>query len=231
MDDGFSAPSYPTAFGITFTPQVIGVVTAIAGVGLAGYIGFKMVVPQVEKSQELKESIELKQLDLDQKKASIARQKDLIASLNEAKLKQKQVLGLFSSQKALDTLLLDLNRVITGSNATLSKFTPDYGASGILTDSSLGAELNYKLKRQVTDVSFSGTFAQSLSIMQAIDRLQTVLVIRDLKMEVKSRDKDAIGEPEVTSSFKLYAYVPLSEEEAKAAEQAKKAAEASKEKK
>ena len=231
MDDGFSAPSYPTAFGITFTPKVIGIVTAIAGIGLAGYIGANMVVPQIEKSAELKESIKQKTSELETKQATIARQDDLIAELKQAEIKQKQVLGLFSSQKALDTLLLDLNRLITSSNANLSKFTPDYGKSGIVTDGSLGPELNNMLKRQVTSVSFSGTFAQSLSIMQSIDKLQTVLVVRDLKMEVASRSDDAIGEPEVRSSFQLYAYVPLSEEQIRAAQQAQAEKEAEKEKK
>lgn len=231
MDDEYLAPSYPTAFGITFTPKVIGIVTALAGVGLAAYIGANMVAPQLEEAQELRESIELKQADLEKKQATIARQDDLIAELRQAEIKNKQVLGLFSSQKALDTLLLDLNRVINNSNARLSKFNPDYGASGIVTDGSLGPELNYKLKRQVTNVAFSGTFAQSLSIMQAIDRLQTVLVVQDLKMEVGARDKESTGEPKVSSSFKLYAYVPLTEEERKAAEAAQKAKEAEKEKK
>ncbi|MEM9137789.1 MAG: pilus assembly protein PilO [Cyanobacteria bacterium P01_F01_bin.42] len=225
MDDGFNTPSYPTAFGITFTPKIIGIVTAVVGVGLAGYIGLNMVSPELEKSSELKEAIELKQIDLERKQAAIARQDDLIAELRAAKGKQRQVLGLFSEQKALDTLLLDLNRLITSSNASLSKFTPNYDESGIVSDGSLGPELNYMLKRQVTDVAFSGTFAQSLSIMQAIDKLQTVLVIEDLKMEVGSRGKDDVGPPKVSSNFKLYAYVPLSEEEIRAAKQAQQAQE------
>ena len=203
MDDGFSTTSYPTAFGITFTPKVIGVVTALGGIALAGYIGVKMVGPQIETSQTLKESIANKELELDKKTTQIARRNEIVAELNKARSKQKEVLGLFSSQKALDTLLLDLNRVISTSNATLSKFTPNYESSGIVSDGSLGPELNYKLKRQVTNVAFSGTFAQSLSIMQAVDKLQTVLVIQDLKMEVVSSKTNG-GEPRVNSAFKLF---------------------------
>lgn len=222
MDDDFSpSPSYPTAFGIEFTPKILGVITAIAGIGLAGYIGSKMVLPQIEQSQTLKESIQQKKDDFAKKTATIARRNELVAQLNRAKAKQGEVLGLFSSQKSLDTLLLDLNRVITTSNASLSKFTPNYASSGIVSDSSLGPELNFKLKRQVTDVSFAGTFAQSLSIMQAIDRLQTVLVIQDLKMKVETTKE--LGEPDVTSTFKLYAYVPLTPEEAQAAQAAAQA--------
>jgi type IV pilus assembly protein PilO len=222
MGDGFNTPSYPTAFGITLTPQILGVVAALAGIGLAGYIGAKMVMPQIEQSQETKASIDLKQRDFDKKTATIARRDELVAQLTQEKAKQGEVLGLFSDQKSLDTLLLDLNRVITTSNANLSNFTPNYETSGIVSDGSLGPELNYKLKRQVTDVSFAGTFAQSLSIMQAIDRLQTVLVIQDLKMNVVK--SESLGEPDVTSTFKLFAYVPLSAEEAQVAKAAAEAA-------
>ena len=218
MDDGFSTTSYPTAFGITFTPKVIGVITAIGGLAVAGFVGLKMVGPQLEAAQTLRESIANKELDLEQRTSQIARRNDIVVQLNQAKSKQQEVLGLFSSQKALDTLLLDINRVISTSQASLSKFTPNYELSGIVNDNSLGPELNFKLKRQVTDVGFSGTFAQSLSIMQSIDKLQTVLVIQDLNMEVV-KNKDNIGEPQVRSTFKLYAYVPLTAEEMRAAEQ------------
>lgn len=212
MDDGFDAPSYPTAFGITFTPKITGILAALLGVGLAAYLGNLLVAPQLEQTQQLQESIAQKELELQQKTNTVKQLKQLIASLNAAKAKQAEVRGLFSSQKALDTLLLDLNRVIKSSGATLLTFTPNYGSSGVLADSSLGAELNNKLKRQVTDVSFRGSFAETLGIMQAIDKLQTVLVVQDLNLSVATQDKNEAGTV-VTSRFKLYAYVPLSPEE------------------
>ncbi|MCM1981281.1 pilus assembly protein PilO [Lyngbya confervoides] len=220
MEDGFDTPSYPVAFGVTLTPQVLGVLAAIGGVALAGYIGVQLVGPQLEQNQQAREAIAQKELDLSQKEASVRRLDELVASLNQVKDKREEVRELFSSQKALDTLLLDLNRVISTSNAQLMKFTPNYEASGVVADGSLGPELNYKLKRQVTDVSFQGTFDQTLRIMQAIDRLQTVLVVQELKMEVgKNDDQSFQVEPEVSSSFQLYAYVPLTPEEAAAAQQ------------
>ncbi len=234
MNDGFDPPNYPTAFGVTFTPKVFGIIAAVAGIGLAAYVGTQLVGPQLEQAQQLRDSISQKEIELQQKTATVSQLKQLVSSLNQAKVRQAEVRGLFSQQKALDTLLLDLNREMNKSGATLLKFTPEYGNSGVISDGSLGPELNLKLKRQVTDVSFRGTFAQTLSIMQSIDKLQTVLVVQDLNLSVAPDKKDADSEEssskQVTSKFKLYAYVPLTSEEIAAvqAQQATQAKEAEK---
>jgi type IV pilus assembly protein PilO len=219
MNDGFDTPSYPTAFGISLTPKVIGILAAVGGIALAGYIGTQLVSPQLEQAKTLQGNITQLETDLQQKQETVQRLNQLVVTLNQAKAKHAEVRSLFSDQQALDTLLIDLNRVISTSNAKLLNFAPDYTASGIVTDSSLGPELNNKLKRQVTSVSFQGTFDQTLAIMQSIDRLQTVLVIQDLSMELNAPDKESNVET-ITSKFKLYAYVPLSLEEIKATQAA-----------
>jgi type IV pilus assembly protein PilO len=221
MNDGFDTPSYPTAFGISFTPKVIGILAGLGGIALAGYIGTQLISPQLEQAKTLQGNITQLETDLQQKQETVQRLNQLVASLNQAKAKHAEVRSLFSDQQALDTLLIDLNRVITASKAKLLNFAPDYGASGVVADGSLGPELNSKLKRQVTAVSFQGSFDQTLAIMQSIDRLQTVLVIQDLSMELNPPDKEGSGTVEtITSKFKLYAYVPLSLEEVKAAQAA-----------
>ncbi|NJK28951.1 MAG: pilus assembly protein PilO [Acaryochloridaceae cyanobacterium CSU_3_4] len=213
-------PSYPTLFGITFTPTITGALVAVAGIGLAVYAATQFVSPKLSEYQEIKTRVEQKKTDLEQKEATAQRVDAIVAQVNRAKQENKDVRGLFSDQQALDTLLLDLNRVIVSTNAELLTFKPTYETSGVVADSSLGETLNNKIKRQVTAVSFQGTFNQTLQIMQAIDQLQTVLVVRDLSMELQTTDKP--GEPRnvVKSTFNLHAYVPLSPEEAVAAAQA-----------
>lgn len=215
-EDELLGPSYPTLFGITFTPTVSGILAAVVGVGLAAYVGTQLVSPKITEYQGLQESVEQKKTDLEQKEATTQRVDEIVARLNRAKRENSEVRTLFSDQKALDTLLLDLNRVIVSSNAELQTFKPNHSSSGTVTDSSLGAPLNSKIKRQVTAVSFQGTFNQTLQIMQAIDRLQTVLVVRDLSMELKKPEKFGPRNL-VKSTFNLHAYVPLSAEEAAAA--------------
>ncbi|MEO0375731.1 MAG: pilus assembly protein PilO [Cyanobacteria bacterium P01_A01_bin.17] len=215
-------PSYPTAFGITFTPTIQGLLVAVAGIGLAGYLGSLLIGPAIGEFQEVSQKVEEKELALQQSAETARRVNEIVASLNEAKAENAEVRGLFSSQQALDTLLLDLNQLIVGTNAQLLKFTPEYAQSGVITDSSVGEPLNNKLKRSVTSVSFEGNFNQTLTVMQAIDKLQTVLVVRDLSVELPSNNQSELGAPNnlVKSTFKLYAYVPLTPEEAAAAAQA-----------
>ncbi len=222
------APSYPTAFGITFTPMIQGLLIAVAGVGLAGYLGTQLIGPAIGEFQEVSQNVADKEQALKQSEETARKVNEIVASLNAAKTENAEVRGLFSTQQALDTLLLDLNQLIVGTNAQLLKFKPEYGQSGVITDSSVGAPLNNKLKRQVTSVSFEGNFNQTLTVMQAIDKLQTVLVVRDLSVVLPGNNRSELGEPNnlVKSTFKLFAYVPLTPEEAAAAAQAAKEAQA-----
>jgi type IV pilus assembly protein PilO len=214
-DSTIQEPSYPSAFGITFTPSVSGIVLAVVGVAAAGWMALTFIGPKLSEMQELNNSISQKKESLASQQKTLNEIQTIVARVNQAQSKNKEVRGLFSTQQALDTLLLDLNRIIVTSNAQLQKFTPDYASSGTLVDGSLGPELNNKLKRQVTDVAFEGNFTQTLEIMRTIDRLQTVLVLRDFKMLLKPAASGPSATPNniVTCSFKLYAYVPLTEEE------------------
>lgn len=211
---GTDGPSYPTAFGITFTPTVSGAAIGVIGALGAAWMAMNLLGPAYTQVQEVQGRVT-------QKKEDVRRQDDLLkevqeveARVNKAKAENTQVRGLFSNQQALDTLLLDLNRLISTNSAEMQKFVPV--SSGVVNDGSLGTELNNKVKSQVTTVEFTGTFNQTLEIMRAVDRLQTVLVLKEFKMDLQqstgTREKPAPNNL-VKSSFKLYAYVPLTEEE------------------
>ena len=212
--DTVTGPAYPSAFGITFTPTVSGIALAVVGVAAAGWLALTFIGPKFSEMQELRDSIAQKQANIQSKQQTVQNLQAIVARVNQAQTRNRDVRSLFSTQQALETLLLDLNRIIVASGAQLQRFVPDYATSGILTDSSLGPELNSKLKRQVTDVAFEGSFTQTLAIMQAIDRLQTVLVLRDFKMTLKPPGSGPnAANNTVSCSFKLYAYVPLTDEE------------------
>jgi len=212
--------TYPIVFGQTLTPAVSGVLIAVAGLGGAIYLAMKFVAPAYVRQQELKTSVATKETELTQKQETVQRIDAIKADGERAQALNTEVRSLFSTEKTLDTLLLDLNRLINQSGAQLVTFTPDYAASGPLADSSLGTELNGKLKRQVTTVAFDGTFNQTLAIMRNLERLQPLLVVKDFSAQLQETDQPTQPQNQLRSSFKLHAYVPLTPEEAAAAAKA-----------
>ncbi|MEA5599213.1 pilus assembly protein PilO [Rivularia sp. UHCC 0363] len=222
---------YPVIFGITFTPIISGVLIGLLGVAGAAYLLLNFVMPAWEtfgqkqsKQQELEGQVE-------QKKASLQNIDKIKAELALAKRQQSQVLAVFANEKTLDTLLIDLNRLVEAGNVQLSanavkakleKFTPDSQGTQPVTDGSLGAAVDGKLKRSSTEISISGTYEQTQSILRNIERLQPLLLVKDyqstlLAETIKEGEPTRVGPTPITTNFKLEALVPMNPQEAAAA--------------
>ncbi len=225
------ASPYPVIFGITFTPIISGVLIGLLGVAGAAYLLLNFVMPAWEtfgqkqsKQQELEGQVE-------QKKASLQNIDKIKAELALAKRQQSQVLAVFANEKTLDTLLIDLNRLVEAGNVQLSanavkakleKFTPDSQGTQPVTDGSLGAAVDGKLKRSSTEISISGTYEQTQSILRNIERLQPLLLVKDyqstlLAETIKEGEPARVGPTPITTIFKLEALVPMNPQEVAAA--------------
>lgn len=229
------SPSYPTAFGITFTPKVSGILIGVLGLLGATYLLLNVVQPTWQRYQELDSEVKSKQGQLARKeeiKKEIAQAK---VKLAQAQQKNKEVLSLFPNQKTLDTLLLDLNNPIKSRNATLTSFEPVKEAQSAAANNSAGAVPGGgKLQRKIYNVSMEGNFDQVQSILRSFERLQSMVVVRDFKSELnddqgflinfdnnqatpaifKREGKKVIprGKPTLKTSFKLDALVPVTDE-------------------
>ncbi len=130
------------------------------------------------------------------------------------------------------------------AKSQLKKFEPDLTKTGVITDSSYGTLVNNQLKRQTVNVEFSGNFSQTQEILRSVERLQPLLVLKNMDVTA-GKDGSAGGssyrlfelrgdrvqfltncqpEPVLTSKFQLEALLPLTPEEAAAAAAAAKAA-------
>jgi len=235
-------PNYPTAFGITFTPRVGGIVIAVLGLLGATYLLMNVVQPTWEEYQSLQSSVQDKENQIQGQKQLQQQIKAKQAELVKAKQQNKQVLGLFTNEKALDTLLLDINSPVKSRNGTLVSFKPEANnpqqpdGSDIVNDGSLGPLVNGKLKRERINVELKGNFDQVQSILRSFERLQTLLLIRDFKAELdddqgllinvangksvpaifKKEDNKVIpgGKPTLRTTFTLEALSPVTNEEA-----------------
>ena len=194
VEEQEEAPSYPTAFGITFTPTVSGVAVAILGLGVAAYLATQLVQPIWQQYQELKAQREDKRGQLEDL-AKIKKQiEQKRVELDKAKQQNKRVLGLFANEESLDTLLGDLDRLIPKTNQKqrwqLTQFKPqqagqaDQNADGVINDGSLGSLVNGKLERRTFEIEMRGNFDQVLSTLRRLERLQSLLIVKDYKSEI-----------------------------------------------
>lgn len=237
-------PKYPTAFGITFTPTVCGIIVGALGLVAAGYLLLNVVQPSWEENQKIQTEIKTTK---DQIAASGEIQKQIKqkqVQLEQVKLENKQVLNLFGTQRSLDTLLLDLNSFVKSRNGTMLRFEPQKEIAA-RTNNKNAAPLpgEGKLERKIYNVEFEGSFDQVQSILRSFERLQSLLLVKDFTAKVSDdqgvvvnvtngksvpavfkREKNQVipgGKPTITTTFKLEALYPATEEEA-AAQPAKK---------
>lgn len=234
QDDG---PNYPTAFGITFTPRVGGIIVGVAGLMGALYLLMNAVQPAWEKYQTLEGEVKDRQGQIANKQQIQKEIAQAQKKLDEAKLKNQQVLSLFPNQKTLDTLLLDLNSPIKSSASQLTSYEPvkEAQAGGSGSETSAQVPGNGKLQRKTYNIVLEGNFDQVQSIMRSFELLQSLLVVRDFKSELTDQQIFLINDsgqatpafikkdtragavqarPTLKTTFKLDALVPTSEIEA-----------------
>ncbi|NJM68722.1 MAG: pilus assembly protein PilO [Scytonema sp. RU_4_4] len=221
--------SQPVVFGITLTPKVSGIILGVLGIAGAAYIAMNFVFPLLDSIQQQETKQNELQQAIDQKKSYIKQIDKVQQEQALAKQQQLQVLALFANEKTLDTLLLDLNRLVESSNtqilknavrAKLKKYVPS-GKAEPITDGSFGSLVNGKLKRSSINIEILGTYEQTQSIFRNIERLQPLLIVRDYQSSlspesVTQQDKvlvRRVGPTLISTSFQLQALMPLSQEE------------------
>jgi type IV pilus assembly protein PilO len=229
-----ATPAHPVVFGIAFTPKIIGILVGVIGLAGAGYIFLNLLMPAWESYQQQQAKSTELQGQIEQKKASIKQIGKVKDELAQAKQQKVQVLGLFANEKTLDTLLLDLNRLIESGSAPtsinavrakLKRFVPVSPKPEPVTDGSLGLQVDGKLQRSSINAEISGTYEQTQSIMRNIERLQPLLIVKDYQanlapVEARSpSDKTSmrVGPAAINTSFQLQVLMPLSPEEVAAA--------------
>jgi type IV pilus assembly protein PilO len=232
--------SYPVAFGVTFTPKVIGLVVGGLGVLGAVYMILNIVMPEFTKFQDLQTKSKDLQGKIEQTNLQAKQADKLLAELAQSQQQQSQVLALLANEKSLETLLIDTSRLVSYSNATamgsnairakLKKFAPAGEKPEIIIDNSLGEKVNNKLKRQVIKVEIEGHFEQTQAIMRNIERLQPLLLVQNYDSKLVPPEKEdtddnktavRTGVGKISTSFDLVALMPLTaEEQAEAAAKA-----------
>lgn len=236
---GLEKPAFPVVLGVPLTPKKIGAGVAVLGLAGGAFILLNLVMPAWDSFQQQQTKNNELQAQVDQKKANLRKIDQVKAALEEAKQQRTQVLGLFANEKTLDTLLLDLNRLVESGNyrvfgnsvrAKLKKFVPNGQDAETIIDGSLGLQVNGKLKSRSISIEIVGTYEQIQAIMRNIERMQPLFIVKNYQSTVappepsSQSDKVLIkrGPTAISSSFELQALMALTAEEL--AEAAAKAA-------
>ncbi|MCL2931007.1 MAG: hypothetical protein MGG11_01515 [Trichodesmium sp. MAG_R03] len=229
--------------GVSFKdPRLIGGVIGILGLGIAGVLGYSQLKPTIENNAKLQKEIEIAKVKILEKKQQIQEQPNVEAENKIAEKQRKDVTSLFATEKTIKTLLYDINKLIEQINggitdqeqqAKMTEFQPVEPKNGnyIVNDNSLGPLVNGKLKRREFKVKFEGSYPQTRAFMIAIERMQTLLVMKNLRtkleqgnqvieVEWKQNKFVPVSKPEsrLIISFDMHALLALSEQESLAKE-------------
>jgi type IV pilus assembly protein PilO len=221
---------YPKLFGVSITPTVGAIGLTLLGAVAAYLLWSNLVQGTLQRNQELKADIAAKEEQLKNQGDAQKQIADAKVKLQSAKQLQADVRSLFATEDSLNTLLLDVNERVQSVNAgvtdpdkraSLAQFDLNTDKSGVINDSSLGAEVNGKLERRVYDVQIKGSYPQTQSIIRNIERLQPLLIVTGLTsnldratQKIVLDDKGRItptGQPDtqILTAFQLSALLPV----------------------
>lgn len=206
--------SYPTAFGVTFTPPIIGGIVAIIGLLGTAYIALTFIQPAFDEYNTKQNELAAKIKEVEELKKTVQNIEKLQGDLVKAEAQRKEVLSLFSTERNLDTLLLDINNSVKERRADLKTFAPVVPATQTAQQQTTSA--NDPFQRQTFTIALDGTFEQMQAIIRNIERLQVLTVVREFNTTVTKEPKIVInqgqatisGAPTLTTTFKLETIVP-----------------------
>lgn len=218
-------------------PKIIGIGVGVLGAGLAGWIVYSSVMPAIEKGKSLNTQLSEAIAQIKTQQDQIKERPKAEAALVEAQQNREDVTRLFASDRTMETLLYDINKLVDTINsgvkdeenmAKMTRFDPQVPKDGnyIVNDGSLGPSVNGKLKRREFKVEFEGTYAQTRAFAIALERMQPLLVVKNLRTQLEQQGATLqvewkqgkfipveVSENRLKTSFDLHALLALSEKE------------------
>lgn len=230
QDTGGEQSAYPTAFGVTFTPPVIGGVLVAVGILAGLWLLFSKVMPAFQANGELSNQIELDKQNLKTQRENLANRGEFVARQEAALAEYDQTMELFANEESLDTLLLDISQQLPNPKDVLRSFSPE-GEVEVVDDGSLGESVNGMLKRQDYKVSIEGTYQETQDFLDSLERLQPLMLVSgvdtqaaELVQEVNVGPFGQVSinrkDPQLKTSLNLQALIERPREEFEADRQA-----------
>lgn len=225
---------YPTAFGVTFTPPLVGGLLVALGLIAGLWLLFSRVLPTLQSNRDLAQQVEDSRISLEQQQQNLANRSEFVARQEAAIAEYDQAMDLFADPEDLDTLLLDISQQIPNPKGLLQSFSPE-GEVEIVSEGLLGEEVNGMLKRQAYNVVIDGTYQETQDFLDSLERLDPLLLVQGIQTEAAELVQEVnVGpfgqvsinrqDPQLTTTLSIDALIERSREEFEADRQAAAAA-------
>jgi len=200
-------------FGQTLSARTLGIALGVIGIVVAGYGFATFVQPLLTTLDTLNTGIDTKNQSITTKSGEVKAKADLPKKFEAAKERTKAVMSLFPTEDSMDVLLIDLNKLAQSKNIPLKSYAPG-PPSAVVADG--------QYRSVIMPMTLDAPYADAVDVIQSLESLQASLAVRDLKLTkaATSEEKGSklVNPPlQVSTSFNLVAYIPLTEDEVKAA--------------
>lgn len=173
-----AAPAGPLGLSPTVLGAIIGVLGAIG----AGVIVWKLILPTNQQNATLSTEIADLEAQITQQQAKLGTIGEAQAKLNEVEFQRQELLSFFATDEALDISLLDLERLVLAQRLNLKAFAPE-GDIEVVMDSSLGAAVNGRFKRQKYTMTVEGEFAKTQAFFRSLEKYEPIIQVVDFTVE------------------------------------------------
>jgi type IV pilus assembly protein PilO len=98
-------------------PKIIGIGLGVLGAGLAGWVVYSSVMPAIEKQKTLNTELSEAITKIAEQQNQIKERPKAEAALVEAQQNREDVTRLFASDRTMETLLYDINKLVDRINS------------------------------------------------------------------------------------------------------------------
>ncbi len=217
-------------FGRTISARTLGIAIGVIGLAAAGFAFVSFVQPLWTTFSTTQAGIKAKTDSISDKENQINLKKSDLPNKKEmTKARTDVVLSLLPSIDTMDTLLIDLNKLIKSDSVSTVQLSGSLLESFAPTPPSEIVPAG-QYRTQTLNIQFVSNYSDLITILRSIESLRTLLVIQDLQLTKREslslrspgnltpeQQKARIAKlpPILSTSFKLVAYIPATEEEIK----------------
>lgn len=217
-------------FGQTLSARTLGIALGVIGIAGAGYIFLNFVQPLWTTIDTTKTGIDTKRTSIAEKNTQIKQKADLPQKVAMAKERSEVVFSLLPTTDTMDTLLIDLNKLIQSSGSNQAQLSGNLLESFAPSPpSALVPEGQYRT--QALSIQFASGYNDLITTLRSIESLRTLVVVQDLQLVVRQNvtlrnpgnltaeeQKAQIARlpPVLSTTFKLVANIPASDSEIQA---------------